>query len=192
MSGNGRKNIAPLWYMNLDTKLYSLCWVEPSHCLTVFSFYYIGHDDHRNGLRDFFFFFLNQVRKKKKIKRLRSKKKKKVHGNMRARKSLFSEVNFLLKCLSCSRSSDESRSIKTGPLQLKWAEGGSAWKRDPVKAASWLSSFPPPPLPPPPAAAAKRSKPQTQGEAESITELQFRKAIFLASAFLFRAMCDVS
>lgn len=78
MSGNGRKkNIAPLWYMNLDTKLYSLCWVEPSHCLTVFSFYYIGHDDHRNGLRDFFFFFLNQVRKKKKDKKTQIKKKKK-------------------------------------------------------------------------------------------------------------------
>lgn len=80
----------------------------------------------------FSFFFLNQVRKKIKNTQI----KKKVHGNMRARKSLFSEVNFLLKCLSCSRSSDESRSIKTGPLQLKWAEGGSAWKRDPVKAAS--------------------------------------------------------
>lgn len=59
---------------------------------------------------------------KKKIKRLEIKK-----INMEIwelLKSLFSEVNFLLKCLSCSRSSVQShwwRQVQKGPLEPQWA-----------------------------------------------------------------------
>lgn len=55
--------ISEFRHKTLDT----LCSVKLSHCMSVFNFLFlIGHDDHKDGLGDFFFFFS----KKEKVKRL--------------------------------------------------------------------------------------------------------------------------
>lgn len=62
---------------------------------------------------------------------------------MRVRKSLFSEVNFLLKCLSCSRSSDESRSVKQVPAEV--SRGQLCLENKSCESSKcWLSSTSPP------------------------------------------------
>lgn len=83
------------------------------------------------------------------------------------RKSLFSEVNFLLKCLKLLSLLWWRRVQKK---VLKRAEGSSA---------STSAGRSPP--------GVKRGEnPKARREAESVTELQFRKAIFVASAFCLR------
>lgn len=131
--------------------------------MSVFLFL-IGHGDHRAGLT------VVLTRKEKKIKRLEIKK-----INMEIwelLKSLFSEVNFLLKCLSRSRSSVQShwwRQVQNKKRSL-WAEtGSSAWT---VRTDSQEEQIP------------KRRMRQSL--------LQFRKAIFLASAFLFEQCAMLS
>lgn len=67
--------------------------------------------------------------------------------------------------------------MKTGPKRSLRAEMGRGrlCLNSPAKAAAAAASAAAP--------TAGRADPKTQDEAESVTELQFRKAIFLASAF---------
>lgn len=66
--------------------------------------------------------------------------------------------------------------MKTGPKRSLRAEMGRGrlCLNSPAKAAAAAAAA---------ASTAGGADPKTQDEAESVTELQFRKAIFLASAF---------